>query len=182
MSPKTALLVIDMQTYFIPSAQHPHLFTTTIPNIKSLISVSHSHGIKVLFTQHGHAESEFLPPPEDAITTNQIVKRWGHQSSVHIGTPDWEFIDEIADIMKIAGGKEESIGGSQGRTEGKTEGKGEEGDAVVLKNTYDAFASSDLEGMLKSEEVGKVIVCGVLTNACVEGTARSAFDRGFDTW
>ena len=53
---------------------------------------------------------------------------------------------------------------------------------MVGKNTYDAFLNNDLEAQLKKGEVEKVVICGVLTDCCVETTAKSAFNRGFETW
>ena len=53
---------------------------------------------------------------------------------------------------------------------------------VVGKNTYDAFLNTKLEGMLREKEVERVVVCGVMTDCCCDTTARSAFNRGFETW
>lgn len=54
-----------------------------------------------------------------------------------------------------------------------------DGDRVVEKNTYSAFAGTGLEEMLKVMRVEEVIVTGVMTNLCCETTAREAFVRGF---
>ena len=52
---------------------------------------------------------------------------------------------------------------------------------MVAKNTYDAFVNTDLEGLLRGKGVQKVVVCGVLTDCCCDTTAKSAFNRGFET-
>ena len=50
----------------------------------------------------------------------------------------------------------------------------------VTKQRYDAFEGSNLERWLRTEAVGTVLLCGFMTNGCVEATARSAYERGFD--
>lgn len=53
-------------------------------------------------------------------------------------------------------------------------------DIVVDKAGYSAFEGTDLESRLRSRGVTTLIVCGVVTYACVLATAFAAFDRGFD--
>lgn len=53
------------------------------------------------------------------------------------------------------------------------------GEAVVTKHRYSAFIGTDLEGRLRALGVERVACCGVLTNVCVESTARDAFQRDF---
>ncbi|RCV34622.1 hypothetical protein SEVIR_7G183400v4 [Setaria viridis] len=54
-----------------------------------------------------------------------------------------------------------------------------EGDLVVEKSTYSAFAGTGLEEALRRAGAEEVVVCGVMTNLCCETTARDAFVRGF---
>ncbi|KAG8065336.1 hypothetical protein GUJ93_ZPchr0004g40479 [Zizania palustris] len=54
-----------------------------------------------------------------------------------------------------------------------------EGDLVLEKRTYSAFAGTGLEEALRGMGVEEVIVTGVMTNLCCETTARDAFVRGF---
>jgi nicotinamidase-related amidase len=55
-----------------------------------------------------------------------------------------------------------------------------EGDeAVVRKNTYDAFQGTDLQERLDKAGVRDLVVCGVMTNLCCETSAREAFCRGY---
>ena len=53
---------------------------------------------------------------------------------------------------------------------------------MVAKNTYDAFINTPLEKMLRKKGVTRVVVSGVMTDCCCDTTARSAFNRGFETW
>lgn len=54
-----------------------------------------------------------------------------------------------------------------------------EGDLVIDKTRYDAFYDTALEGVLRDDNIRDIVICGVMTNLCVETTARSAFIRGF---
>ena len=53
------------------------------------------------------------------------------------------------------------------------------GDLVVDKVRFDAFQWTSLEPLLRGLGVTKLMICGVVTNICVESTARSAFMRDF---
>jgi nicotinamidase-related amidase len=56
-----------------------------------------------------------------------------------------------------------------------------DGDIVLEgKRGLDAFASSDIDFILRSKGIRTVVLCGFLTNCCVESTMRSAYEKGFD--
>jgi nicotinamidase-related amidase len=143
---KTALLVIDMQNHFTS------MVTSSLSNVTKLICHFRSQGLPVIFTQHGHSDAELTPP-----FRNQLVKKWGPEGSIRIGTRAWEFIPDIVHLIL--------------------------GDALVVpKNTYDAFLGGQLEVRLRTNKVERVVVCGVMTDCCCDTTARGAFNRGFETW
>ena len=50
---------------------------------------------------------------------------------------------------------------------------------VEGKRTIDSFHSSNLDFLLRVNCIKNVALCGFLTNVCVEGTARSAYDKGY---
>jgi nicotinamidase-related amidase len=52
-------------------------------------------------------------------------------------------------------------------------------DLVVDKVRFDAFQWTSLEPLLRGLGVTSLMICGVVTNICVETTARSAFMRDF---
>ena len=52
-------------------------------------------------------------------------------------------------------------------------------DMVVDKVRFDAFPWTSLEPLLRGLGVAELVVCGVVTNLCVETTVRSAFMRDF---
>lgn len=51
---------------------------------------------------------------------------------------------------------------------------------MVNKTTYGTFSSTGLDHALRSLGITALIVGGVVTNVCVETTARDAADRGYD--
>lgn len=56
------------------------------------------------------------------------------------------------------------------------------GELVLDKNTYGAFARSNLEADLKSRGVRRLAIAGVTADVCVHTTLREATDRGFDCY
>ena len=56
-------------------------------------------------------------------------------------------------------------------------------DFVFNKNRFSVFArgSSGLEPILRAKQIENLLVCGTLTNVCVESTARDAMQLGYKT-
>lgn len=50
---------------------------------------------------------------------------------------------------------------------------------VVHKDTPDSFFNSELDLVLKSMDVNRVVICGIQTELCVDTTCRSAFSHGY---
>ena len=57
--------------------------------------------------------------------------------------------------------------------------KPHENEIIIVKKRYDSFYDTNLEEILKKNNIKKLIVAGLLTNICVESLVRSAFDRDF---
>lgn len=53
------------------------------------------------------------------------------------------------------------------------------GDVIVTKHRYNAFHNTDLDLILRSNGIRTVVLTGVVTNVCVETTARDAFVRDY---
>jgi len=56
----------------------------------------------------------------------------------------------------------------------------EEGEVLVVKDRYDAFYNTELDEVLRTMEAEELVIAGVMTDLCVETTARSAFVRDYD--
>jgi ureidoacrylate peracid hydrolase len=52
-------------------------------------------------------------------------------------------------------------------------------DIIVTKHRYSSFHNTDLDLVLRSNAIRTVILTGVVTNVCVETTAREAFVRDY---
>jgi nicotinamidase-related amidase len=51
---------------------------------------------------------------------------------------------------------------------------------LVHKNYGDSFEATDLESLLAEREVGRLIVTGAESDACIRSTLHGAFTRGYD--
>ncbi|CAE6816980.1 cysteine hydrolase family protein [Paraburkholderia haematera] len=54
------------------------------------------------------------------------------------------------------------------------------GHRVIRKTSVSVFASTDLAQTLKADGVTHLVICGLMTHACVAGAARDAVPAGFE--
>jgi ureidoacrylate peracid hydrolase len=52
-------------------------------------------------------------------------------------------------------------------------------DVVVSKTSSSPFNSTSIDRLLRNLQIDTLLVCGVVTNGCVEGTVRDASDLGY---
>jgi biuret amidohydrolase len=55
----------------------------------------------------------------------------------------------------------------------------ERGEIVITKISTAAFNGSDLDTVLRNRDIDTLLVTGLVTDGCVEGTVRGAADRGY---
>jgi nicotinamidase-related amidase len=55
----------------------------------------------------------------------------------------------------------------------------QDGEKVVIKNWPNSFRETDLLGYLQSENISGLVICGMMTQTCVDATVRAAKDFGF---
>src|SRR4029453_7515503 len=55
-----------------------------------------------------------------------------------------------------------------------------DGEPVVHKNYLDSFEAPDLEARLAERGVGRIVVTGAQTDACIRSTLHGAIVRGYD--
>jgi nicotinamidase-related amidase len=81
---------------------------------------------------------------------------WVQHSSEELpeGTEEWQFVPELAMVA---------------------------GERVVHKTYGDSFEATTLEAELAQRGVGRVVVAGAQTDACIRATLHGAFVRGYDT-
>ncbi len=80
---------------------------------------------------------------------------WVQHSDEHLerGSGPWEYVPELAR---------------------------RESEPLVHKSFGDAFEGTDLEQVLAAAGVGRLVVTGAQTDACIRSTIHSAFTRGYD--
>jgi nicotinamidase-related amidase len=55
-----------------------------------------------------------------------------------------------------------------------------EGEPIVYKHEPNSFLNTNLLELLRSWEVDRVVICGMMTHMCVDATTRAASDLGFE--
>jgi ureidoacrylate peracid hydrolase len=55
-----------------------------------------------------------------------------------------------------------------------------EGEHKILKKSYGAFFQTPLDRLLRNLQIRTVIICGIMTNVCVETTIREAVALGYE--
>jgi nicotinamidase-related amidase len=58
--------------------------------------------------------------------------------------------------------------------------KPDDAEPLIQKNYGDAFEDTNLESVLSGLEVGRLVVVGAQTDACIRSTLHGAFARGYD--
>lgn len=55
-------------------------------------------------------------------------------------------------------------------------------DVVIRKSRDDGFRGTDLEAVLQSHDVSRLVICGLMSEMCVAETAKTALELGFEVW
>ncbi|MBY9000698.1 MAG: isochorismatase family protein [Candidatus Heimdallarchaeota archaeon] len=141
---KAALLILDMQDYFIDKKSHAFVPSSLniISQIQEIAKIFRRMGSKVLFSMHIDTDDE-----------DSTMNRWWKGS-----------IKPNSDLSKI------------------THSLNKQTIEVIEKSQYSAFYETELEAILKENDVEQVIITGVMTHLCCETTARDAFMRGFEVF
>jgi ureidoacrylate peracid hydrolase len=152
---KTALLVVDMQNYFVKQGHQSEIpgAREIVPNINRLAAELRRRGGHVVWIRNGTTDTRqswsnyhgFLQTPERAERRLQ---------SMEIGADGYQYW-HLNDI----------------RPE----------DAQITKKRYSAFiqGSSDIERHLRDRGIDTVLITGTATNVCCESTARDAMMLNF---
>ena len=92
----------------------------------------------------------------DRARAQEVPVIWVQHSDDELpeGTPAWEIVPELAPG---------------------------DGEPRVHKHFGDSFEATDLEQRLAEHEVGRLVVTGAQTDACIRSTLHGALARGYDT-
>ena len=147
---KTALLVIDMQNFYLMEGQGAYCAPakSLVPNINRLAETMRRIGGTVIWARN--------------IVDARALKSW----STHY--------DRMTDARRAARARGLAKGDAGFQIWNGLDTR--ENDLYVDKTRYSAFIgdSSGIETMLSERGIDTLILCGVTTNVCVESTARDA--------
>ena len=54
------------------------------------------------------------------------------------------------------------------------------GEAVVRKRHPNSFRETNLLELLRTDEISRLVICGMMTHMCIDATTRAACDYGFE--
>ncbi|MCU1527127.1 MAG: hypothetical protein JWP75_890 [Frondihabitans sp.] len=157
MIPRTAVLMIDMQNTYLEQDRRdrfgwPPIYRLdeTIDECVSLVAAARAEAVPVIFTR--------------------AVSR----------------VDG-ADTMPAIAALARSVGSDEDPVEDETAWSSEimdalaprEGEIVLNKPRWDAFFATELENILRSLDVNRLLIAGLQTNVCIDSTTRAALMRNF---
>jgi ureidoacrylate peracid hydrolase len=154
---KTALVVVDMQKYFMaePWMGACPIAQEIVPNVNRLAARLRDRGGCVVWIQtEATAESRESWANLRALYSDvAATRRWKELARESDGFALWEGLDV------------------------------ESGDERVIKTRYSAFVpgSSDLDRVLRARGIDTIVITGVATNVCCESTGRDGMMMGYRT-
>jgi len=113
---------------------------------------------------------------------NKLVERFEHDGNPivlvrHIHKPDGS---DLGRMFDFAGPAEDfNFKGGTKEVEFSAELRRPKNAIELVKTRYSSFIATDLDQTLKKTAVGRVVICGFMTNFCCDSTARDAHDLDY---
>ena len=152
----TALIVVDVQNDFAmpegvlgKSGCDVSAAAPMVERLKPLIDDARKAGLLVVYVRACYDEPVLSRP-----LAEQYARRGYTESCCLTGTWGAEFVEGIGP-------------------------KGLPNEVVVTKHRYSTFWGTDIDLILRSNGIETVVVTGIVTEVCVESTARDAFFRDY---
>lgn len=124
-----------------------------ISNIGKLLTFFRKNNLAIIYTQIGHLYKDYSDSPTiHKKRFDELFDSKGKKIYLMPGSKIYGIIDEICP---------------------------EKGEIILKKTTSDTFNGTQLDLILRNNNIDKLLICGMLTNCCVESTARTAFDLGY---
>jgi len=165
---RLALLVIDMQNYITDRKYsgkwssrdseeyyYERSVNVVIPNIEKIISFFRKQDLSIIYTRIASRSESFADVPPTA------KKNLVDEENIDADGKRWTLYEEDE-----ASFLDHRI-------------KPRPRDIVVLKGGSGTFCSSELDLILRSNNISRLVFTGGLTDACVSSTLRQAWDRGY---
>ncbi|KAF4339832.1 isochorismatase hydrolase [Fusarium beomiforme] len=154
MAAKTALLVIDPLNDFMhpegklyPALRESIEATNTVPNLKKLVDAARSFKVPVYYGLH--------QPYHEG-----VFDGWKHIKASHKAIRDNQVFARGTWGAEIHKGFEPDMSN---------------GDVVASRHwNSSSFSNTDLDYQLRQREITHVVLAGLVTNTCIESTARHA--------
>ncbi len=158
-APGTALIVVDVQNDFadpkgsLSVSRAGHI----LPRVNAEVDAARAAGSPVVYTQDWHPPSTPHFAKDGGIwPVHCVADTWG--AELH---PDLRVDGEI--VRKGSNGEDGYSG------------------FMMRDPVSGAEIPTSLEGMLREQGIGRVVICGLATDYCVNATALDARRLGFDT-
>jgi ureidoacrylate peracid hydrolase len=157
----TALIVIDMQNDFIAKegliareGRDVSQAVAMAEELPKLLKTARDAGVFVVFVRNVYTtDNNFYL--SDAWLEQAARKRNGGYTRISVcGENSWSG-DFYGDVRPLPG------------------------EPIVTKHRYSAFYNTDLDTILRANGIRTVVLTGVVTNVCVETSAREAFVRDY---
>ena len=163
---ETALIVVDMQNGFLtPGGYFDQVgydlahAPGTIERVQRTVAAARAAGMPVVYIQSGFDAKHLVVGGPSAPVWHkseaQVLMRERPELAYQLiteGTWDYELVDELTPA---------------------------DGELVVRKSRYSAFAGTPLDQVLRARRVRNLVLCGVAANVCVESTLREAYHREY---
>jgi nicotinamidase-related amidase len=157
----TAILLIDPYNDFLhPDGKLNSLLnddlarTNAIKHIKDVVTAARHHQIPIFYGLHQQIRPGFYDG-------------WHHMRKIHISQKEGHAFEEGSWGAQVFEGLEPDLSNK---------------DVVVSKHwSSSSFQNTDLDYQLRQRDIQNVVLVGMTANACVESTARYAYDIGYHT-
>lgn len=151
---ETALLVVDMQKGFVDegASMEVPMARAQVPAIAELISFCRGKKIPVMF-------STFTIGPDFhydfywKMAEQRGLKVEKPDCEYWLGKPETEVIEALSPLPE---------------------------EPIIRKCSYDCFARTDLDNMLRSQGIKTLLIAGTVVNWCVDSTVRSAYHKDYN--
>jgi ureidoacrylate peracid hydrolase len=163
---RTAVIVVDMQNAFVSergmfalSGINVSSTQTIIESCKNVITAAQERNCKIIYLRHAY---------------NPDLSDSGGENS-----PNWHKELGLILIRERPDLKDAGLIDGRWGSEIIEELKPPEGSIIVRKQRFSGFAGTNLDFILKTNNIKYLVFVGIATNICVETTIRDAFSHDY---